>query len=74
MPTLAIISPNDRPVFEETFPQAFAGIHVVVEQLVLSGSFEMVDEKVRFPARTVLMIFLLPSPLFRTSNACVYDS
>ncbi|CDF35916.1 unnamed protein product [Chondrus crispus] len=45
MPTLAIVSPNDRPVFEATFPQAFAGKHVVVEQLVLHSSLDMVDEK-----------------------------
>lgn len=61
MPTLAIVSPNDRPVFEATFPQAFAGKHVVVEQLVLHSSLDMVDEKVRFRARTVPMLFLLPS-------------
>lgn len=48
MPTLAIVSPDDRPVFEATFPQAFAGKHVVVEQLVLHSSLDMVDEKVCF--------------------------
>lgn len=51
MPTLAIVSPDDRPVFEATFPQAFAGKHVVVEQLVLHSSLDMVDEKVRFSLR-----------------------
>lgn len=47
MPTLAIVSPDDKPVFEATFPQAFAGKHAVVEQLVLHSSLDMVDEKVR---------------------------
>lgn len=45
MPTLAIVSPEDNPIFEASFPQAFAGKHVVVEQLVLHSSLDMVDEK-----------------------------
>lgn len=49
MPTLAIVSPDDKPVFEATFPQAFTGKHAVVEQLFLHSSLDMVDEKVRLP-------------------------
>lgn len=47
MPTLAIVAPDDTPIFEATFPQAVAGKHMVVEQLVLHSSLDMVDEKVR---------------------------
>lgn len=46
MPTLAIIAPDDRPVFEITFPQAHSANNVVVEQLVLHSSLDVVDEKV----------------------------
>lgn len=48
MPTLAIVAPDDRPVYEGTFPQAQAGKQAVVEQLVLHSSLDMVDEKVSF--------------------------
>lgn len=47
MPTLAIIAPDDRPVFEITFPQAHSASNIVVEQLVLHSSLDVVDEKVR---------------------------
>ena len=46
MPTLAIVAPDDRPVYESTFPQVYSGKHVVIEQLVLHSSLDMVDEKV----------------------------
>jgi len=46
MPTLAIVSPDDRPVFEATFPQAFSGKQLGLEQMVLHSSLDMVDEKV----------------------------
>lgn len=45
MPTLCIVSPNDRPVYEATFPQSFSGKHVVVEHLVLHSALDMVDDK-----------------------------
>lgn len=47
MPTLAIVAPDDRPVYEASFPQAYPGKKPVVEQLVLHSSLDMVDEKVR---------------------------
>lgn len=46
MPTLAVVAPDDRPVFEASFPQAPSGSIAVVEQLVLYSSLDMVDEKV----------------------------
>lgn len=48
MPTLAIVSPppDDRPIFEATFPQAVVGKHNIIEQLVLNSSLDMVDEAV----------------------------
>lgn len=46
MPTLAIVAPDDRPVFEASFPQPRTGTSAVVEQLVLHSSLDMVDEKV----------------------------
>lgn len=45
MPTLAIVAPDDRPVFESSFPQPHTGVNAVVEQLVLHSSLDMVDEK-----------------------------
>lgn len=46
MPTLAIVAPDDRPVFEVSFPQTSSASIAVVEQLVLYSSLDMVDEKV----------------------------
>lgn len=46
MPTVTIVSPEDRPVYEASFPQALSGKQVVLEQIVLHSSLDMVDEKV----------------------------
>lgn len=46
MPTLAIVAPDDRPVFEASFPQPRTGTSAVAEQMALHSSLDMVDEKV----------------------------
>ncbi|PXF47582.1 Trafficking protein particle complex subunit 2 [Gracilariopsis chorda] len=45
MPTVTIVSPEDRPIYEASFPQALSGRQAVLEQIVLHSSLDMVDEK-----------------------------
>eukprot|EP00180_Rhodochaete_pulchella_P001753 Plantae.Rhodophyta-Rhodochaete_pulchella.ctg2623.p2 GENE.Plantae.Rhodophyta-Rhodochaete_pulchella.ctg2623~~Plantae.Rhodophyta-Rhodochaete_pulchella.ctg2623.p2 ORF type:complete len:135 (-),score=33.08 Plantae.Rhodophyta-Rhodochaete_pulchella.ctg2623:7-411(-) len=45
MPALYIISPDDRMVFEEVFPEdSMVGKQMVVAQLVVNAALDMVDE------------------------------
>lgn len=57
MPTLVLVAPDDRPVFEASFPQPHTGVNAVVEQLVLHSSLDVVDEKVR-PVYSIAPLFL----------------
>lgn len=46
MPILAIVSPEDTPIYQTSFPNMSGKLPTCIEQLVLHSSLDMVDEKV----------------------------
>lgn len=45
MPILVIVSPEDDPVYQTSFPNMSGKVPTCIEQLVLHSSLDMVDEK-----------------------------